>query len=94
MRNLRRKADRETRGIFECDLCGMKYSTAWAKEKIQEIAGTVKVEGTVEVTRKVQMGVALYRWTAAPAKMLCSDEVSLPLRIEIGTRQKSSLTRC
>lgn len=42
-------------GIFECDSCGMEYSTEWAKEKIQEIKGTVKVEGTVEVTGKVQV---------------------------------------
>ena len=42
-------------GIFECDSCGMEYSTAWAKEKIQEITGTVKVEGIVEVTGKVQV---------------------------------------
>lgn len=36
-------------GIFECDSCGMEYSTEWAKEKIQEITGTIKVEGTVDV---------------------------------------------
>lgn len=42
-------------GIFECDSCGMEYSTEWAKAKIQEIKGTVKVEGTVEVTGKVQV---------------------------------------
>ena len=42
-------------GIFECDSCGTEYSTAWAKEKIQEIQGTVKVEGTVEVKGSVQV---------------------------------------
>ena len=42
-------------GIYECDSCGMEYDTAWAKAKIQEITGTVKVEGTVEVTGKVQV---------------------------------------
>ena len=42
-------------GIYECDFCGMEYDTAWAKAKIQEITGTVKVEGTVEVTGKVQV---------------------------------------
>lgn len=42
-------------GIFECDSCGMEYSTEWAKAKNQEIKGTVKVEGTVEVTGKVQV---------------------------------------
>ena len=42
-------------GVFECEACGTEYSTAWAKEKIQEITGTVKVEGTVEVTGKVQI---------------------------------------
>ena len=26
-------------GIFECDSCGVEYSTEWAKEKIQEITG-------------------------------------------------------
>lgn len=42
-------------GIFECENCGTEYSTEWAKAKIQEITGTVKVEGTVEVTGKVQV---------------------------------------
>ena len=42
-------------GIFECENCGTEYSTAWAKEKIQEITGKVQVEGTVEVTGKVQV---------------------------------------
>lgn len=42
-------------GIFECDSCGTEYSTEWAKAKIQEITGTVKVEGTVEVTGKVRV---------------------------------------
>lgn len=42
-------------GIFECDSCGMEYDTAWAKEKIQEITGTVKIEGPVEVTGKVKI---------------------------------------
>ena len=42
-------------GLFECDSCGMEYSTEWAKAKIQEIRGTVKVEGTVEVTGTVKV---------------------------------------
>ena len=42
-------------GIFECDSCGMEYDTSWAKEKIQEITGTVKVEGKVEVTGTVKL---------------------------------------
>lgn len=42
-------------GIFECENCGTEYTTEWAKAKIQEITGTVKVEGTVEVTGKVQV---------------------------------------
>ena len=42
-------------GIFECDSCGMEYSTEWARAKIQEIKGTVKVEGTVEVTGTVKL---------------------------------------
>lgn len=36
-------------GIFECESCGTEYSTEWAKAKIQEIQGTVKVEGIVDV---------------------------------------------
>lgn len=45
-------------GIFECDSCGMEYSTEWAKQKIQEITGTVRIEGPVEVqgTVKVESG--------------------------------------
>ena len=42
-------------GIFECDSCGTEYSTEWARAKIQEIKGTVKVEGTVEVTGTVKL---------------------------------------
>ena len=42
-------------GIFECDSCGMEYSTEWARAKIQEIKGTVKVEGTVEVQGTVKV---------------------------------------
>ena len=36
-------------GLFECESCGMEYNTDWAKAKVQEIKGTVKVEGTVSV---------------------------------------------
>ena len=42
-------------GVFECDSCGMEYSTEWAKAKIQEIRGTVQGEGTVEVTGTVKV---------------------------------------
>ena len=42
-------------GVFECEYCGMEFDTAWAKSKLQEITGTVKVEGTVEVTGKVKL---------------------------------------
>lgn len=42
-------------GIFECDSCGMQYDTAWAKAKIQEIKGTVQVEGTVDVKGTVKI---------------------------------------
>lgn len=37
-------------GVFVCDSCGMEYSKEWAQEKIQEINGTVKIEGKVDVT--------------------------------------------
>ena len=37
-------------GLFQCDSCGMEYSKEWAKSKIQEIQGTVQIEGTVDVT--------------------------------------------
>lgn len=36
-------------GIYECDSCGTEYSTEWAKAKIQEIIGTVKIEGKVQI---------------------------------------------
>lgn len=42
-------------GVFECDSCGMEYSTEWAKAKVQEIKGTVKIEGPVEVTGTVKV---------------------------------------
>lgn len=43
-------------GVFECDSCGMEYSTEWAKAKVQEIKGTVKIEGPVQVTGTVKVG--------------------------------------
>ena len=69
-------------GVFECDSCGMEYSTEWAKQKIQEIKGTVKVEGTVEVTGKVQVegGTVKVEGTSSKdsllkrAKMCCADK--------------------
>jgi len=42
-------------GVFECDSCGMEYSLEWAKAKVQEIKGTVKIEGPVEVTGTVKV---------------------------------------
>ena len=42
-------------GIFECEFCGTEFSTEWAKAKIQEIQGIVRVEGTVEVKGSVQI---------------------------------------
>lgn len=66
-------------GIFECDSCGMEYSTAWAKEKIQEISGTVKVEGTVEVTGKVQVegGTVQVEGAATAVSFLRRGELAL-----------------
>lgn len=42
-------------GIFECEFCGMQYDKARIQEMVQEIKGTVKVEGTVEVTGTVKL---------------------------------------
>lgn len=42
-------------GLYECEYCGMQFDTAWAKAKIQEIKGTVQVEGTVEVKGTVTL---------------------------------------
>ena len=66
-------------GIFECDSCGMEYDTAWAKAKIQEITGTVKVEGTVEVTGKVQVegGTVQIEGAANRDSLLRRAEISL-----------------
>ena len=36
-------------GLFECENCGTDYSTEWARAKIQEITGSVKIEGSVAV---------------------------------------------
>ena len=66
-------------GVFECENCGTEYSTAWAKEKIQEITGTVKVEGTVEVTGKVQVegGTVQIEGTANADSFLRRGELAL-----------------
>ena len=72
-------------GVFECDSCGMEYSTEWAKQKIQEIKGTVKVEGTVEVTGKVQVG-------GGTVKVEGTVEVTGKVQVE-GAATKESLLR-
>jgi hypothetical protein len=42
-------------GLFECEYCGMQYNKLRIKEMVQEIKGSVKVEGTVEVTGTVKV---------------------------------------
>ncbi|RKI65536.1 hypothetical protein D7V91_14100 [bacterium 1xD42-67] len=42
-------------GIFECDSCGVEYSSEWAKAKVQEIKGTVKIEGPVQISGIVKL---------------------------------------
>lgn len=42
-------------GVFECEYCGTEYSTEWCRSKIQEIQGTVRVEGPVTVTGKLSV---------------------------------------
>ncbi len=64
-------------GIFECENCGTEYSTEWAKAKIQEITGTVKVEGTVEVTGKVQVEGAVTAQNLIKRGMLALEEKKL-----------------
>ena len=36
-------------GIFQCEACGSCFSKEWAKNKAQEITGTVQVEGVATV---------------------------------------------
>lgn len=48
-------------GVFECDSCGMEYSTEWAKAKVQEIKGTVKVEGGASVESLLKRGWMLLK---------------------------------
>lgn len=38
-------------GMAACDSCGMEYSKESLREKVQEIKGTVKIEGAVETTK-------------------------------------------
>ena len=42
-------------GLFECEYCGMQYDKTRIQEMVQEIKGTVKVEGTVEVKGTVKL---------------------------------------
>lgn len=42
-------------GLFECEYCGMQYDKTRVQEMVQEIKGTVKVEGTVEVKGAVKI---------------------------------------
>ena len=45
---------------FECESCGANYPKDWVKAKVQEIIGTVRVEGAVEVSG-VESADALYK---------------------------------
>ncbi len=38
-------------GVAKCDSCGMEYTKERIKEKVQEIRGTVKVDGPVETVK-------------------------------------------
>ena len=38
-------------GIFECEICGTEYSTEWARAKLQELSGVVRL-GETESTPK------------------------------------------
>lgn len=40
---------------FECQNCGLQYPKDWVRTKIQEITGTVKIEGPVQVAGAVQL---------------------------------------
>lgn len=42
-------------GLFECEYCGMQYDKTRIQEMVQEIKGTVKVEGTVAVKGTVKL---------------------------------------
>ena len=40
----------DSREFAKCEFCGTKYMASTLRAKIQEIKGTVKVEGAVETT--------------------------------------------
>lgn len=47
-------------GVFECDSCGMEYSTEWAKQKVQEIKGVVQVDNTHMVENYMRLACNAY----------------------------------
>lgn len=61
-------------GIFECDSCGMEYSTEWAKQKIQEITGTVRIEGPVEVQGTLKVDNSSRKETLLHRGMMALEE--------------------
>ena len=38
-------------GVTRCESCGMEYTKERVQEKVQEIKGTVKIEGSVEIVK-------------------------------------------
>lgn len=38
-------------GVARCESCGMKYTKERVQEKVQEIKGTVKIDGPVETVK-------------------------------------------
>lgn len=65
-------------GIFECDSCGMQYDKARIQEMVQEIKGTVKVEGTVEVTGTVKLdGPVKVAGTASAESLLTRAKICI-----------------
>lgn len=68
-------------GILQCEACGSCYSKDWARTKVQEINGTVSVEGTVRTQDAdfIIRGGVLERYNGNDTDVIIPDSV-----VEIG----------
>lgn len=91
-------------GVFECDSCGMEYDATWARQKIQEIKGTVQVENMASRDSLLKRGQLLLEdseWAEADSyfvKVLdidpeCAEAYLGKLMAELRCSTKSSLLK-
>lgn len=65
-------------GIATCDSCGMEYSSAWLKEKVLEVKGTVRVDNSHLIENYLEMAQqAIQSGNNAEAENYCNKIIEI-----------------